>query len=623
MRSNSLKRLSAVCVAALMAIPVGASAAPGDFVSGTLSTCFWNYGAIAGTPDTYNIAYPDGGAIYWAAGFRRLPGSTLRLRGQYPHARYTSLIAYNRQGRSQDGLADYQIDPDAGSTNPFRPGADRTAVQRSYTINVLNQRNFNPATGQPLFNNTNPKSDELPRNDLYAKPDIPFTEVVNGQTYENTILVLRNYIPDRGRDLDGGVPLPEPELTLANGTVLTGQALCDAVDAESKDRIANGLGLRLPDPATLVIDQRTYQALRHPEQLSAPCNVLAANCPTAYSLPPALVQLPRPVDAMTFPATNPPTWRGAYDRRYQLQLYTGNDAPGASMTPPKNEGGFFPNMHNNYVRVALNRNYGKAVVLRAKLPKSPQTLNGQATLPTDTFQTRYTSLCLNESMRTTRVQDCVFDEEMPTDQRAFFTVVISRAEDRPSNARQGCGRAWIEWSPRGDGENEPLRDPDFGLLGMRNMLPDPSFVEAIQNTKSPGDEKDVMGDYLPTVTYMSPADVENSGCAFSGLQMPVGAAGSREHKLGRVIPLKFRLADSSGNPAADAVAKLDVAPVTRGVPGTYIPGTSPSQAGNTFAALGGGVYHYNLATAPLSAGDWSLRVTFKDGTEQLTRLTLR
>jgi uncharacterized delta-60 repeat protein len=51
-----------------------------------------------------------------------------------------------------------------------------------------------------------------------------------------------------------------------------------------------------------------------------------------------------------------------------------------------------------------------------------------------------------------------------------FTVVISRAEDRPSNARQGCGRAWIEWSPRGDGENEPAR-------GLHHILsPGPAVV---------------------------------------------------------------------------------------------------------------------------------------------------
>lgn len=615
-------------VAMLMAMPVGVSAAPGDLIGGKLSTCFWNYGAIAGTPDAYNVAYPDGGAIYWAAGFRRVPGATLKLRGTYPHARYTSLISYNQLGRAQDGLADYQLDPDPGSTNPFRAGADRTAERRSYTVNVLDLRNVG-ADGKPLYNNTNPKTDELPRNDLYAVPDVPFPETVNGQTYENWILVLRIYVPDKGLDLDGGVPLPEPELTLPDGTVLTGQALCDRVDSESKDRISHDLGPRLPDPATLVIDRVKYQALRHPERLAASCNVLArVGCPTNYTNPPPpvtpLVQVPRQVDALTFPATNPAIWRGAYDRRYQLQLYTGDDAPGANnVNPPKNEGGFFPNMHNNYVRVALNRNHGKVVVMRARLPTSPKTWGGQATLPTGSFQTRYTSLCLNESMRSTRVMDCVFDEEMPTDQRGFFTVVISRAEDRPSNARQGCGRAWIEWSPRGDGEDLPLRDPDFGLLGMRNMLPDPGFAEAIQNTQTPGDEKDVMGDYLPSVTYMSATDVENAACTFGGLQVPLAADGSREHRLGRTIPVKFRLADAAGDPAVDAVARLDLAPVTNGVPGRYVPASSPSQGGNTFASPGNGVYHYNLSTKSLGPGEWILRVTFKDGTEQFAQLTLR
>ena len=63
-------------------------------------------------------------------------------------------------------------------------------------------------------------------------------------------LLYRIYLPDNGRDLTGGVGLPEPELHLPGGQVLRGQDLCSAVGAD------NGI----LKPASLPLD--TYKALR-------------------------------------------------------------------------------------------------------------------------------------------------------------------------------------------------------------------------------------------------------------------------------------------------------------------------------------------------------------------------
>ncbi|MEV0059896.1 hypothetical protein [Nocardia sp. NPDC050718] len=480
---------------------------------GTMSTCFWKYGAVGAVPDTVNVAYPDAGAVYWTAAFRRPPGSTLTLSGTFPHARYTSLISYDISGRVIDGLADYQYEPDAGSVNPFRPGAPRGGTNH-YTVTVAEQQNLDPDTRRPRFSR-NPKYGEAPRNTLYAEPDTPNTETVGGRDYAIESVTLRTYVPDRGTDLNGDVPLPEPQLTLADGTRLTGQGLCDAIDSESKDRLAHGLEPRGAAADALRLDDSTFAALRHPETLTQPCNVLTpTGCPTDYTVPPALVQNPRPVaDPATFPATPEANWRAQYDRRYLLQLYTGDDAPGASMNPQRaGGGGFFPNMHNNYVRNALNHRLGDVVVLRGKLPTSPRTEGGETTFPADAFQTRYTSFCMTESIQTTRTMNCVFDEQIATDPDGYYTIVISRAGDRPANADPGCGRTWLEWQTPRD------TDPDFAFIQIRNMLPDQSFAQATQNTRHPGDEKAVMGDYLPTVTYMSKAQSEATGC-------PVGREG--------------------------------------------------------------------------------------------------
>ena len=474
--------VAAAVVFAAALLPSTAAAGRGDMVGGRFSDCFWNYGAF-GVHD-FNIAYPDAGATYWAAGFRRPPGSKLTLRGRYPHSRYMAMQTYDVLGRGVDGLADYQIDPLPGSENPFRKGGDRTARKRSYRVNVVDAKN----PGFPL----EAYDGEPHRNEIYVIPDAgPITETVGSETYELNLLMMRVYVPDKGTDLTGGVGLPKPTLKLADGTVLKGQALCDAVDSESK-----ALGqTRVPDPGALLISEDSYEAMRYPDQLSAPVDVFSG-----------LTSVPRDVPPW-FPAVRGGDWRAQYDRRYLLQLWTGDDAPGADPTPPARgaSGGFFPNVHNAYVRSAIHRHFGKVAVFRGKLPTTPSTLHGDRRMGAG--QVRYTSFCMNEAPLTTRVTDCAFDEQVPTNRNGVYTIVVSRPGDRPESARFQCGKAWIRWSKSGDG----YLDHDFGWFQIRNMLPSRSFDHAIQLTSSPGDEQDVLGPYLPKLDYFDgPAAFDRS-----------------------------------------------------------------------------------------------------------------
>jgi hypothetical protein len=151
------------------------------------------------------------------------------------------------------------------------------------------------------------------------------------------------------------------------------------------------------------------------------------------------------------------------------------------------------------------------------------------------------------------------------------------------------------------------------------MLPDPSFAQAIQNTTHPGDEKAVMGDYLPSVTYMSTAQAESAGCHFSGIELP-----GRTHTFqrGRTIPVKFELTDPAGRPVDGATATLDIAPINNDSIGTYTPALATVGKTNAFRNLGHGNYLFNLSTRQLSVGNWSLRVTLKDGTQYTADITL-
>jgi len=43
---------------------------------------------------------------------------------------------------------------------------------------------------------------------------------------------------------------------------------------------------------------------------------------------------------------------------------------------------------------------------------------------------RYWSFCSNQGFANTRVNDCVYDEQIPVDKNGYFTLVLSRPEDR-------------------------------------------------------------------------------------------------------------------------------------------------------------------------------------------------
>ena len=84
---------------------------------------------------------------------------------------------------------------------------------------------------------------------------------------------------------------------------------------------------------------------------------------------------------------------------------------------------------------------------------------------------------------------------------SYYTIVVSRAANRPANARAECGVAWL---PAG-----PL---DRSVMIYRHMLPSPDFAEAIQNLEL-GDERAGLGEYYPVGEYLgAAADFEARGC---------------------------------------------------------------------------------------------------------------
>jgi hypothetical protein len=125
--------------------------------------------------------------------------------------------------------------------------------------------------------------------------------------------------------------------------------------------------------------------------------------------------------------------------------------------------------------------------------------------------------------------------------------------------------------------------------------------------------------------------VTNESCTtevhnmFGGLQQPVNPDGSSIFKLGSTIPVKFKLTDAALASVDSAVGHLTLAKVSNSVDGSFVEAVSTSNAttGTLFRLAGDGQYMFNLSTKGLSTGTWSLKVSLDDGTEYVTRVSLR
>ncbi|MGW6057858.1 hypothetical protein [Streptomyces sp. NPDC055189] len=406
------------------------------------SSCFWT-GPFTSDVDKFNFAYLDTKALYWASHYSLPDGAKLSLDGRYAHARYQSLNSYDATTAAPlTALNDQQIKPDRGSRNPFLTGANRNFPKRSWTVEVSPKAPpSDPARAAP--------------NTLYGGQP--------GSTEQS--LIYRVYVPDRGRDATGGVGLPDPVLTLADGKQLRGKALCDAIDPGQ-----GPLG-----PRVTPIDQY-------------------------------LADYEQPDKPAGFPAENPVEWHTSYTTAWLRQCeYHDRCTP----APPRG-GGQYPNIDNSYVSTRLNRKLGPVVVMRAKMPTTPATHDGEHRMTSG--QLRYWSMCTYEawSSKVDGPQSCLYDERMHTDRKGYFTVVVSRPRDRPRNATTACGVNWLPWPAKGDGAGHP----DDALVLMRNMLPADTFTQTPKNTRTGDDEAKVMGSYLPTGIHMSTRQAQQQlGCS--------------------------------------------------------------------------------------------------------------
>ena len=436
--------LLAVVASLTVSLVSSASAAETGYNPNDLPTvgCFWT-GPFSASDEKTNLAYPGTEITYWGAKFTTPVGATLTLRGRYPHARYSSLNAYRSGGVSTGSLSGTDIKPDKGSINPSRPGKNRNAKNRDYTVSVFS---------------TDPPANPA-KNALYAAPS-------PGSTQD---ILYRVYVPDKGRSLAGGTGIPKPELKLADGTVLTGQALCDSLNST-----------------------HDYQS-----------NKMS---PALYN---ALVNTPGK-DPATNPALPTFTFSKYINLTNSLARYGSPEAQQTAWANnPNEEGTQYNNGDARYMTGAYAFNYGEVLALHGRLPTTPKTYNGQK--KTKAGQLTEWDMCGIQSLVTTKTYRCLFDEQIPLrNKKRSYVIAFAHSPLRPKNATRKCGVAWLPADPEGDGAGRP----DTGLLLTRNVLPSPDYKKSSWSVTSPFNAKEIMGDYYPKGNYMAKKAFESHGCPF-------------------------------------------------------------------------------------------------------------
>jgi hypothetical protein len=167
--------IAAVVVAAVLVALVAPPAARATEASA--GDCAW---PVKADPDRVNVAFPDESAHYWSTPFQVGPGTTMKIQGRFPDARYISFHLYEGS-MPVDALADVELRPDAG-VNPFAAGAQRGG-KASYTLKVV--------AGQ--------RPEQPEPNTLYAAS-------LNGEPNVAGLILYRVYLPEGDETGGGGLP---------------------------------------------------------------------------------------------------------------------------------------------------------------------------------------------------------------------------------------------------------------------------------------------------------------------------------------------------------------------------------------------------------------------------------
>jgi len=432
-------------------------------------------------------------------------GSKLLIEGDFPHARYFS---YERlppldPGRPASGtmgetpevpIVDADIEPDPGSTNPFRVGADRNAPDRhyhlSFDLELGNAVDLNPQAMQsPEY--------RAPGNSRTGGP-FGFAGAWGGNVFTPSDLWMRIYAPDNQSGTLGGVSLPKATLQLDTGEEFWLQ--CDFSLAEERQTTQVSAGYEAPkEPFAAIGPQLGWFKIFGLAQNRV------ESATYVYSEPHGDIS-PEPAKEKI--------------RREFLLLFNRGEA---ADPPGDYEGSSTTCKNNNYLNRMLQLGPGKVYVITGKMPTFPATREGEATMTGG--EVRYWSICQygrgeDDKYETAVNYNSIMDDEVVLNQDREYIIVYSTPENRPANAQPENGVTWIDWGPRTRQAltvrwmsvmpewHLPQYAPDeYNLPWAETCWSGTRYDQTLVGLNQPG----VMGPYHPVIHYMTEEEFEALG----------------------------------------------------------------------------------------------------------------
>jgi hypothetical protein len=459
--------------------------------------------------------YPDPHVTYLVLGVFYAPfGTKVIMEGEFPHARFFDVqvsppldpaIYYfdGKFGSPEVPIVDVDIEPLPGHTNPFLVGADRNATNRSYqltwTLVADNGPRIEPAFRPPHF--------RAPGNHRYASaiqyggpladPDSEYSQFGHGRgVWESGDFWVRYYAPDLDAGSLGGVELPKVLYELPTGE----QFYINADFSEAEQQVNQ--------------TRETWETeSEEPDESVGP----RVGWNHDFGI------LHNAISALFYGVGKTSPEDKAFGRALELGL-TGR---GMHQPPPGNyESSASKCIYISYLSREMRIGEGKVAVLTGRLPTTPPTRKGERVF--HAAQARYWSLTSYP-----RPEDWVdfpfigsaytsiMDEDIISDSDGWYTIVFSRAENRPQNALPENEVTWVDWGPIAT-QRWVLRwltvFPDWKDL---KIVPDvtnlpyettswlsPQYDPSLMGFNTRNSK---LGDYLPVVHYLTTKEFESLG----------------------------------------------------------------------------------------------------------------
>ena len=448
---------------------------------------------------------PDPHATYLKLLFIAPFGSKLLIEGDFPHCRfmdYQILQPFDPEhpvtgnmGVCEVPIVDVDIEPDEGHINPFRVGADRDAENRHYSLTFELQAGNAVALNPDVMK----AGYRAPGNTRVGGP-FGFTGPWGGGVLVPSVLWLRIYAPDRGKEPYGGVSWPKATLQLPTGERFW--ITCDKSKA-------------VQDQTAPVPDRPTPPMEPHPIEGSY------LGWFKMFGIDLVMMESAAYRESEPWGPKNVATAKEEIRTLYSLVWNRGADA-----SPPGNfECGATCCNYVSYLLRPMALGKDKVIVITGTLPEFPHTRNGEPMM--EGGEVRYFSIThqqgsggIGKSIYTIVPHGSLMDDEITINEHGDYIIVYSKGEERPRNAVRENGVTWQEW---GSCSHQVL------VIRWMNVTPDwylPRFTpdelniqwdagawsqeeydRSLVGENNPG----IMGPYHPVVHYMGREEFEALG----------------------------------------------------------------------------------------------------------------